>query len=92
MIENVAQLDKKFLSGDDLMNNILIKSSLDVVIQYLVFLINFSEGNFPKRIDKSKSFPLHKGDCKLSENNYRSIPLLNAWYKNYERVGFNGIY
>ena len=67
----VAQLDNKISSGDDLINNVLIKTSMEVVIQYLVFLINFSiqSGIFPKELAKAKVFQLHKGDCKLKENN-----------------------
>ena len=90
----MAQLDNKISSGDDLINNVLIKTSVEVVIQYLVFLINFSiqRGIFPKELAKAKFFPLHKGDCKLKENKYRPISLLNAWSKIYERVVFNRIY
>ena len=42
----VAQLDNKFTSGDDLINNVLIKTSMEVVIQYLVFLIFLFRGEF----------------------------------------------
>ena len=52
----VAQLENKFSSGDDLKNNVLIKTSMEVVIQYLVFLIKFSiqRGIFPKELAKEK--------------------------------------
>ena len=90
----MAQLDNKFSSGDDLINNVLIKTSVEVVIQYLVFLINFSiqMGVFPKELAKAKVFPLHNGDCKIKENNYRPSSLQNAGSKIYERVAFNRIY
>ena len=91
----VAQLDNKFLSGDDLMNNVLIKTSVEVVIQYLVFLylIFLFRGEFSqKNWQKQKFSRFTKGDSKLKENNYRAISLLNAWSKIYERVVFNRIY
>ena len=48
----VAQLDNKLLSGDDQINNVIIKTSLEVVIQYLVFLIKFfiQRWIFPKEL------------------------------------------
>ena len=52
----VAQLDNKFSSGDDLIINVLIKTSMEVVIQYLVFLNFLFRGEFSQKNWQKQKF------------------------------------
>ena len=90
----IDNLEKKASSGDDLINNIIVKTSKNETVEILTYLINrsFNEGIFPVSLKKAKVIPLHKDGSKTDVNNYRPISLLTVWSKIFERVMYNRIY
>ena len=88
------QLDNKSSSGDDNVNNLIVKASAPVVIPYLTHLINksLSHGIFPTELKKAKILPFLKDGAKTDESNYRPISLLLIWSKIYERAMYNRVY
>ena len=89
----IDNLEKKASSGDDLINNIIVKTSKNETVEILTYLINrsFNEGIFPVSLKKAKVIPLHKDGSKTDVNNYRPISLLTVWSKIFERVMYNRI-
>ena len=90
----IDQLDNKSSSGDDNVNNLIVKASAPVVFPYLTHLINksFSHGIFPSELTKAKILPFHKYGAKTDESNYRPISILLTWSKIYERAMYNRVY
>ena len=90
----IDNLEKKASSGDDLINNIIVKTSKNETVEILTYLINrsFDEGIFPVSLKKAKVIPLHKDGSKTDVNNYRPISLLTVWSKIFERVMYNRMY
>ena len=88
------QLDNKSSSGDDNVNNLIVRASTPVVIPYLTHLINkwLSHGIFPTELKKTKILPFHKDGAKTDESNYRPSSLLLIWSKIYERAMYNRVY
>ena len=80
-----SNLDDKPSSGEDFVNNLLVKMSPPEAFEYITFFLNFlfNRCEFPQEL--KKVFPLHKSDPKLAENNYRPISLFIAGSKNYEK-------
>ena len=87
------QLDNKSSSGDDNVNNLIVKASAPVVIPYLTHLINksLSHGIFPTELKKAKILPFLKDGAKTDESNSRPSSLLLIWSKIYERAMYNSI-
>ena len=90
----IDNLDNKSSSGDDNINNILVKLSAPATIPYLASLINnsFIQGIFPDRLKRAKVIPMHKRGSRVVENNYRPISLLIVWSKIFERAMYTRIY
>ena len=90
----IDNLDNKSSSGDDNINNILIKLSAPATIPCLASLINnsFIQGIFPDRFIRAKVIPMHKSGPRVVENNYRPISLLIVWSKIFERAMYTRIY
>ena len=80
-------------SGEDEINNIIVKNAGSVITRYLASLINqsFNKGCFPSELKKAKVIPLFKDGSRLDENNYRPISLLMVLSKIYERAMFTRI-
>ena len=74
----ICQLDNKSTSGDDYINNQIVKASKNVTSPFLSFLVNlsFEKGIFPSALRKAKVIPVHKNNSRLDENYYRPISLL----------------
>ena len=62
----ISNLDDKSSSGKDFVNNLSVKMSAPVTIEYITFLIglSFHRGEFPQELKKAKVFPLHKSGSK----------------------------
>ena len=90
----IDNLDNKSSSGDDNINNILVKLSAPATIPYLASLINnsFIQGIFSDRLKRAKVIPMHKSGSRVVENNYRPISLLIVWSKIFERAMHTRIY
>ena len=90
----INKLDNKSSSGDDNINNILVKLSVSATVPYLTLLINksFSQGIFPNKLKRAKVIPMHKSGSRVDENNYRPISLLIVWSKIFERAMYTRIY
>ena len=90
----INKLDNKSSSGDDNINNILVKLSVSATVPYLTLLINksFSQGVFPDKLKRAKVIPMHKSGSRVDENNYRPISLLIVWSKIFERAMYTRIY
>ena len=93
-LQIINHLDNKSSSGDDNINNIILKATGEIVADYLDSMINisFENGTFPAELSKAKIFPLHKEGLKLDESNFRPISLLKVWSKIFEKVMFNRLY
>ena len=79
-------MDNKSSSGEDFVNNHLVKMSTPVTIEYITFLkyLSLHRGELPQELKKAKVFPLQKSGSKLDDNNYRPISLL-VWSKVYKK-------
>ena len=88
----IESLPEKTSSGEDEINNIIVKAKGSVTTRYLASLLNqsFNEGCFPTEL--KKVIPLSKGGSRLYENNYRPISLLMVCSKIYERAMFSRTY
>ena len=86
--KTIDELDSKSSSGLDNISNVLVKTSSEVTVPYLTYLINvsFFNGKLPGALAKAKVIPLHKDGDKTDENNYRPISLLITWSKVFERM------
>ena len=94
LLEILISFENKCSSGDDNVNMIIVKKSATVVAPYLELLINcsFAQGVFPSDLKQAKVIPLHKGESRLDENNYRPLSLLKVWSKIFERAMFVRLY
>ena len=90
----INKRDNKSSSGDDNINNILVKLSVSATVPYLTLLINksFSQGIFPDKLKRAKVIPMHKSGSRVEENNYRPISLLIVWSRIFERAMYTRIY
>nr|CAI5817739.1 unnamed protein product [Callosobruchus analis] len=80
------KLKSKASSGFDEIPSFIIKRSINVIVQPLVYLVNmsFAEGNFPDTLKVSKITPVFKkGDVHVMDN-YRPIALSPAFSKIFE--------
>ena len=55
----MSGLDSKSSGDEDFVNNLLVKMSAPVTIEYLTFLLNllFNRGEFPQELKQQKFFP-----------------------------------
>ena len=83
----VAELNDGKWSGLDRLSAEIVKSSLPVFREPLLYMFNrsLSEGDFPECLKKAKVFPLHKG-AKMNIENYRLISILHVLSKLLEKV------
>nr|CAI5842554.1 unnamed protein product [Callosobruchus analis] len=80
------KLKSKASSSFDEIPSFIIKRSINVIVQPLVYLVNmsFAEGNFPDTLKVSKITPVFKkGDVHVMDN-YRPIALSPAFSKIFE--------
>ena len=78
---------KKAVGCDDIPSE-FIKSSADVIAQYLHSYFNFAFnfGIFPESCKIAKVVPIHKSGSKLEVGNYRPISILTCFSKILEKL------
>ena len=86
----ISQLKNKKSSGNDGVNNVILKFMLPFIIDPLIHLFNISllNGVVPDKMKIAKVIPLFKKGDKLDINNYRPISLLSSLLKVLEKLVF----
>ena len=86
----VTELKDGKLSGRDGLSAEIVKSSLAVLREPLLYMFNrsLSEGVFPECLKRANVFPLHKNGSKMKIDNYRSLSILPVLSKLLEKVVF----
>ena len=88
---NITSSLKNSTSGYDGINAHVLKSVINEIIEYLIYLINLSlsQGVFPDRLKTAVVTPVYKKGKKDIISNYRPVSVLNVISKLYERVVYN---
>ena len=83
----VAELKDGKSSGFDGLSAEIVKSSLSVLREPLLYMFNrsLSEGVFPECLKRAKVFPLHKKGSKMKIDKYRSISILKGSKMNTDK-------
>lgn len=84
----VKSLKNKRSCGYDDIPVKVIKSSLEIIIKPLVYILNLmiESGSFPQELKLAKVKPLFKKGNKSNKNNYRAISLLPSFSKIFEKI------
>jgi hypothetical protein len=90
----IMSLKNKTSVGWDEVPIKLIKLTVDSISYPLCKIINqcFDEGIFPNQFKYAEIKPLFKKGCVEDPSNYRSVALLPAMSKIFEKIAFNQIY
>lgn len=84
----ILGLENRKAPGADNITPSIIKSTLDIIQDIIVFLVNLSlsSGQFPENLKMSIVKPLFKKGNKKDPSNYRPIALLSIFSKIIEKV------
>ncbi|RUM93601.1 MAG: hypothetical protein DSZ28_07615 [Thiothrix sp.] len=88
IISAIKKLKNNKATGPDLVMSEMLKSSVRVLIPYLVHLFNiiFSTGKFPVSWSKSIIVPIHKHGCLTNPDNFRGISLTSIFSKVFTHI------
>ena len=88
IIGAIKKLKNNKATGPDLVMAEMLKSSVRLLIPYLVCLFNiiFSTGKFPDSWSKSIIVPIHKKGCLTNPDNFRGISLTSIFSKVFTHI------
>lgn len=91
VISVVRSLRNKTSVGHDDISIKVIKSSIEIIVKPLTFIMNrsFEEGIFPENLKIAIIEPIHKKGNIEDLNNFRPISILSSFSKIFEKVLYN---
>ena len=80
VINVISELSNGKSPGEDGILNEMLKSAREVIVPYLVILLNkiLDSGQYPERWSDAVLFPLHKKGSAADPNDFRGISLLSV--------------